>query len=109
MKGSAWIAHVRDSLIESKRDGLPFDLAWADAERNRYIPPADGGGRVPALFEADGMFEETVYSFFRRACEAAYTDSEDVLGSGNGRPVRHFGRELLDDGGGEPRAAVRSM
>ena len=105
----SWPARVTESLLDSKRAGFTFDVAWQTATHSVIIPAADGGGHMPRLFEEDGMFEETVYTFFRRACEAAYTDSESALGSGNGRPVRHFGRGLLDDTHDDPHGGVVTL
>ena len=103
-----WPQRIVESLRDSKSAGFTFDAAWCIAERGVIIPASDTGGHQPTLFDADGTqyTEESVYSFFRRACEAAYTDSVDALGSGNGRPVRHFGRGLLDDTHDDAHAGV---
>lgn len=94
MPRSDWQARVVDRLIDAKRSGeTDFDCAWRSAIGRAIIPASDDGGYNPTLFGG----EETIVGFFRRACEAAWDDTHDEPGSGNGPRVKEFRIELLAD------------
>lgn len=89
-----WTARAVDLMVAAKRAGeTDFDRAFGYAIGRVTVPAADAGGHTPTLFGGD----QSVLGFFRRACEAAWHDTRDVDGSGNGRAVREFRIELLAD------------
>jgi hypothetical protein len=92
-----WQRRTLARLASSKRAGLPFEHAWADAIRHETIPASDGGGHAPTLFAVDGMQEETVFAFFERVCRDAYLDRVETVGSGNGPKLREFCPGMLGD------------
>lgn len=89
---ATWAANVVERLIDLRADGYDFDRAWRQAIS--AFPPraSDDGGWSPQL-AING--EETVTGFFRRACEAAFYGQEGALGSGNGRPIHQWRREIV--------------
>jgi hypothetical protein len=87
-----WMALAADRLCELKADGgYDFDAAWSMAIIGVGVPARDS--YQPTLFGGDG----TLVGFFRQACEDAWYDRVDEVGSGNGPRLRYFRCGMLDD------------
>ena len=97
---SSWTSRFVGSLCESKRDGLPFDAAFALA-KHRHPPRLHelGVSRVGSdkLFDLDPLelSPAQAMEWWREVCEAAYHDAP----APDGTPSRMRGlRAALEDG-----------
>lgn len=90
----SWFALVVDQLRQHRAAGRDFDVAWSLAMR-MFPPSAKDDGGLGQLRLAVGG-DETIVSFFRRACESAYYDTH--VGPGNGVALKHFNVDMLQDG-----------
>lgn len=78
-----YIQSVIDEMAQMKRDGLPFDQAWAVANSRHRYRPVELGIRG-SMVEAANLFEQPEYEaleWWRGVCERAYNDAPAPDGS----------------------------
>jgi hypothetical protein len=98
----SWQSDVVDCMLDLRRDGLAFDVAWTRAIKLHPPRPRDLGPERPQLWQVP---EETVVEHFRRSCSDAWHNRRPALA--------HFHPSLLiardEDGPGDTAAQARGM